>query len=353
MSKVLNGAEAEDLFNEKLVFALSNEVFRLILLPTEQCNFRCTYCYEDFSIGRMSAATIQGVKRLIDRRVGDLRLLHISWFGGEPLIAWSVIEEISSHIVQVVAERKGLYYVGDMTTNGYLLDSSAVQRLVELGICFYQISLDGPEFLHDRTRVRINGKGSFHQIWQNLLAIRNSRMRVDVALRIHLTPENLAYMPAFLAEVRDTFLHDARFKVLLKPIEKMGGPNDATMKIITEEERSQIIAELESVVLEGGDTSRLFATPDVCYAAQANSLLIRANGLIGKCTVALSDPCNTIGQLRPDGTLHVDNELFYPWLHGWESRDRAAIQCPYAKLRHNQPQPQTVRWTNMAKTSVT
>lgn len=333
MSEVTNGAEAEYLFNEKLVSALRNDVFRLILLPTEQCNFRCTYCYEDFSIGRMSSATIQGVKRLIDRRVGDLHLLHISWFGGEPLVARPVIEEISSHIVKVVAERNSLHYVGDMTTNGYLLDSSAVQRLSELGIRFYQISLDGPEFLHDRTRIRINGQGSFHQIWQNLIAIRNSKMHVNVILRIHLTPENLAYMPAFLAEVRDTFLHDARFQVALKPIEKMGGPNDFTMKIITEQERSQVIAELESVVLEGGDASRLLPTPDVCYAAQANSLLIRANGLVGKCTVALSDPLNTIGQLRPDGTLHVDNELLYPWLQGWESRDRAAVQCPYAKLR--------------------
>lgn len=333
MSEVSNSAGAQYLFNEKLVFALRNDVFRLILLPTEKCNFRCTYCYEDFSIGRMSSATIQGVKRLIDRRMEDLDLLHISWFGGEPLVARPVIEEISRHIVKVVAERNSLQYVGDMTTNGYLLHSSAVQHLSELGIRFYQISLDGPEFLHDRTRVQINGKGSFHQIWQNLIEIRNSRMDVNVVLRIHLTPENLACMPVFLAEVRDTFLHDARFKVVLKPIEQMGGPNDSTMKIITEKERSQVIAELESVVLEGGDASRLLPAPDVCYAAQANSLLIRADGRVGKCTVALSDPRNTIGQLRPDGTLHVDNELLHPWLQGWESRDQASVQCPYAKIR--------------------
>lgn len=31
------------------MFSLRNDVLHLILLPTEQCNFRCTYCYEDFS----------------------------------------------------------------------------------------------------------------------------------------------------------------------------------------------------------------------------------------------------------------------------------------------------------------
>ncbi len=185
MSEILNDVENEYLFNEKLVFALRNDVLHLILLPTEQCNFRCVYCYEDFSIGRMSFTTIQGVKRFIDRRMKDLRLLHVSWFGGEPLLARPVIEEISSHILKSAAERDGLDYGGDITTNGYLLNSSTVQRLSGLGISFYQISLDGPEFLHDRTRVRRNGKGSFRQIWKNLIAIRDSKININVVLRIH------------------------------------------------------------------------------------------------------------------------------------------------------------------------
>ncbi len=273
------------------------------------------------------------VKRFIDRRVGDLHLLHISWFGGEPLLARPVIEEISSHILKVAAGRSSLQYVGDITTNGYLLNSSTVERLSELGVSFYQISFDGPEFLHDRTRVRRNGKGSFREIWKNLIAIRDGRVPINVVLRIHLNPENLAYMPEFVAEIRDTFLHNTRFKVTIKPIEHMGGPNDSNFEIITDEERLHVINELESIVLEGGDISRLFSTPDVCYAAQANSLLVRANGLLGKCTVALSDPRNTIGRLLQDGTLDLDNNLLHPWLEGWISRDRASVQCPYAKLQ--------------------
>ncbi len=38
---------------------LTNHHLGLILMPTEQCNFRCTYCYEDFAIGKMSKSTIQ------------------------------------------------------------------------------------------------------------------------------------------------------------------------------------------------------------------------------------------------------------------------------------------------------
>ena len=54
----------------------------LILFPTEQCNFRCTYCYEDFEIGRMSSGVVRGVKALLDARIDSLTSLLVSWFGG-------------------------------------------------------------------------------------------------------------------------------------------------------------------------------------------------------------------------------------------------------------------------------
>jgi uncharacterized protein len=60
-------------FQEELAASFSNQVLHLILLPTEHCNFRCTYCYEDFSIGRMTPEIIDSIKRLIDRRLDGLK----------------------------------------------------------------------------------------------------------------------------------------------------------------------------------------------------------------------------------------------------------------------------------------
>jgi uncharacterized protein len=326
-----------NVFTDELMASFRNDSLHLILLPTEKCNFRCTYCYEDFAIGRMSASTIQGVKRLIDRRRDGLRFLDVSWFGGEPLLAPSVIEDISSHIIGTVAEYPDLEYTANMTTNGYLLDATKVAHLSALGIREYQISLDGPQPIHDRTRVRANGAGSFRQIWNNLLAVRDNATPVNVLLRVHLTPANLSSMPEFLAQIRDTFLGDARFSVLLKPVERLGGPNDGTMDVISDGERPGILAELQSIVLAGGDCRRLQPVPEVCYAARPNSLVIRANGIAGKCTVALTDPANAIGRLRPDGTISIDNDLLRPWLRGWESHDWAALGCPANGLPRNQP----------------
>jgi len=39
--------------DKNILATLNPKSLELILYPTEQCNFRCTYCYEDFLIGRM------------------------------------------------------------------------------------------------------------------------------------------------------------------------------------------------------------------------------------------------------------------------------------------------------------
>lgn len=59
------------------------DMLHLILMPTEACNFRCTYCYESFTRGRMTDETIAGVKALVREKARTIHTLHISWFGGE------------------------------------------------------------------------------------------------------------------------------------------------------------------------------------------------------------------------------------------------------------------------------
>jgi uncharacterized protein len=56
--------------------------------------------------------------------------------------------------------------------------------------------------------------------------------------------------------------------------------------------------------------------------------VIRANGMLGKCTVSLTHPANDLGRLCPDGTLQFRNDRLHPWLRGWETGDWDALHCP-------------------------
>src|SRR5690242_21908734 len=79
----------------------SSNYLNLIILPTEACNFRCTYCYETFENKKMSRSVVTGAKSLISARAGDVDAFDIGWFGGEPLPAKDVLTDIIKHATAV------------------------------------------------------------------------------------------------------------------------------------------------------------------------------------------------------------------------------------------------------------
>lgn len=317
---------------ELLAQLVSDQTLELILMPTEACNFRCTYCYEDFTIGRMSADTITGVKALIARRAPELNSLYLSWFGGEPLVARDIVLDISAYTSTLSQSYPNLTYRAGATTNGYLLNRATVSQLAAVGVLDYQISLDGPRDIHDRSRRQANGRGSYDRIWENLLAIRDSRESVSVTLRVHFDADTVSQMGSLIDDLRCEFLSDARFSVFFKPIERLGGPNDAAIKKMSLVEEQVAIEMLKRKLYYDDLVEPKEEQPYVCYASRPNSLVIRANGSIGKCTVALDDTRNHVGSLRSDGTLEINAKRLTPWLRGLTTLDPEVLGCPLQRL---------------------
>lgn len=315
---------------EEIAYSLSNEYLHLIVLPTEKCNFRCTYCYEDFLNGKMPLDIADGVWKLIERRAQQLKFLFVEWFGGEPLLALDRILYISNHIA-TISNSFGFKYVASMTTNGYLLELGLVEKLFQLGIQSYQISIDGPQSFHDQTRLQANGDDSYSRIMSNIRAVKESAMKVNILLRIHITSENLEAMPKFLSSLHDEFYADERFSFLLKPIERLGGPNSDKISILTSELREKTLRLLSEIIKNKQTQAKHF-----CYAAKPNSFVIRSTGAVNKCTVALDKSENLIGYLKPNGSLELDNTKIRPWLKGLFTGDAATLACPLSKIPSSQ-----------------
>jgi uncharacterized protein len=318
------------------------DVMELTILPTERCNFRCTYCYEDFKIGRMSPETVQGVKTLVERRAPELNLLHITWFGGEPLAAYDIVLDLAKSF-DATSHRHGMRYTSHMTTNGSLLSVDRFRALVDLGVNHYQISLDGPQEHHDRTRITMQKRGTYDVIMQNLREIRASNIPGEIMLRLHITQENHADLEPFVRQLARQFLDDPRFSVFFVPIGRLGGPNDEAIQVVDPHYVNAIVARLidavreeqgvltrshDPIVTEGGADDEGEPLIDVCYAARPNALVIRADGRLAKCTVALSSERNSIGRILPDGLLEIDNGKHNTWIKGWFDADTAALKCP-------------------------
>lgn len=55
------------------------------------------------------------------------------------------------------------------------------------------------------------------------------------------------------------------------------------------------------------------ALAQVCYASYPHSMVFRANGKIGKCTVALDHPQNQLGWVDPEKGIVIDPEVNCRW----------------------------------------
>lgn len=310
---------------DRLCICTNPEVLHLILLPTEQCNFRCVYCYERHRQLRMDANVIAGIKILVSRRIGDLSHLDIEWFGGEPLLELPTIREINRHIMSEIGSQNHPTFSSAMTTNGYLLTADTFYELVSLGVRRFQITLDGPKHFHDKTRIRVSGGGSFDRIWKNLLSIRDSNKLVEVILRIHVTRRNMESLDGFLSEINNQFSSDARFKVLFKTVKNFGGPGRVCAEQLHVSQKNNVIAKLEKQ-LDG--KLKVWRPKNICYASRLNSLAIRADGSIVKCTIAFTHPINNIGKINSDGRLDLDRQKLMKWTRGIFTMDRESMRCP-------------------------
>lgn len=310
---------------------LSDKILELIIFPTEKCNFRCVYCYEDFKIGRMPPSLVDGIKKLIDNRIDGLDVLKIAWFGGEPLLAKEVMLDICAH-ASAAAAANGCFYTSAATTNGYLLDIATAKRLAEVGLWEYQITLDGPPEDHDRTRVMANGEKTYDTIFGNLLALRESALDISVILRLHYGPHNIARYEKFLDYIIDTFGSDKRFSVDLQAVQNWGGPRKDEIVVFGPNERRRLLARFQQHINQGISRPHDGPGTTICYAAKANSFVIRANGTIGKCTVALADERNAIGKLNDDGTVQISVAKLAPWIDGVKKMDMAALSCPFGAM---------------------
>ena len=345
------------LSNRDKQFETAKKTLHLIIFPTEKCNFRCTYCYEDFLIGKMKQAKQDAIKKLVTRRAeaGSLDRLMVSWFGGEPLVARKEVYYLSSYFQEMYSNGliKGLS--GNTTTNGYFLTPEVLEKLCSFNQREFQISLDGLAEGHDVTRRHASGRGTFDVIWRNLKAAKDTRLTFKIMLRLHLTKSNIESMRALVSEIAASFHDDPRFSVFFKPIENLGGAGGGAVDPIDEAEAHRVVAPLieqlrysgifaahgiglasESQTVtysetEGslsGSEGTSVATPYVCYASKPNSLVIRADGRVGKCTVMLDDDRNTVGEILDDGSLRLDPDKLTPWFRGFQSNDPAELGCP-------------------------
>jgi uncharacterized protein len=327
------------------------DALELILMASEDCNFRCTYCYEDFTRGTMVPEVRESIKNLVRRRIKKLNRLSINWFGGEPLYGWEAIQDLAPFFVEMADEHE-VPFGSHMTTNGYLLTPEKADQLLAWRIRNFQITLDGLPEHHNHSRPGRDGSPTFERIFDNLKSLARRDDEFHVRLRINFDKVNSGSMPQLIEMLAEEFRNDPRYNLSLHAVGKWGGPNDADLEVCGVEDTSRIRRDLLAEAKRQGlgfislkDT--LQPGSHVCYAARPYNFLIGATGKVMKCTIVLDkDDYNVVGQITPEGELKLDNDRMALWTEPAFEQDSQCrkcvilptcqgLHCPLIRIEHN------------------
>lgn len=308
------------------------DYMHLIILPTEACNFRCTYCYQSFTRGSMPTEIQGRVKRFVEKQMPSLKNIHISWFGGEPLLAMNTIRELSENFL-THADHHQTQYSAEISTNGFLLTPEVFLDLLHWQVNRFMITLDGQRKTHDSRRHLATGEDTFSKIMENLLAIKKLPHHFEIHIRVNFDHDTMDGMTDFIAELGVQFGGDPRFQLFFRPVGRWGGPNDEHLSICdaktadtkiwdyTEQAMTsglQMSSNIESSLQPGGS---------VCYAAKPQSFVIGTEGQLYKCTCALEEEFNKVGFILSDGSLEVDIDKLAMWVSSGEETDAGCQAC--------------------------
>jgi uncharacterized protein len=172
----------------------------MVLNVTNQCNLACTYCYEygedkivDTEHGQqskfMSEATARASVEFLLKESGPSRLAHLTFFGGETLLNFPVLQSTIAYARQRAAE-VGKTIDFSLTTNATLLKPEIIEFLAEnhVGVT---ISMDGPAELQNKFRVFHNGQGSYDVIAPKIKALLQRHRTKPIGARVTLTSDTL------------------------------------------------------------------------------------------------------------------------------------------------------------------
>jgi sulfatase maturation enzyme AslB (radical SAM superfamily) len=175
-------------------------VRRLVIIPTWQCELRCSYCWIPKQDGReMPLSTIERSVELL--LATERPEVWLQFFGGEALIEYERVQHAIRYSSQRAHELgKQISYV--ISSNGWTLDEAKLAWLKQYPV-HLELSLDGDERTQTRYRPsRWKGESSYeHSIATRAKQILESGIDQYVIMVVH--PTNVTNLPANFFHLAD------------------------------------------------------------------------------------------------------------------------------------------------------
>lgn len=151
---------------------------------TRRCNLNCTHCYNSGNIAADKNLDIRNDYKIILDAIKNLDINHVHLLGGEPLMVnglYELIEYANCKEIQT-----------SINTNGTLLTTAVMERLIELKVSQITVSLDGAV---EQDNDLIRGNGTFNLVTENVKQavniIRQTQSNMIFQIATVITKQNI------------------------------------------------------------------------------------------------------------------------------------------------------------------
>lgn len=208
----------------------------LTFVMTEECNLRCTYCYQVGKNRKFMSKEVarKAVDLLFDTErnknfVNDKihQAVILDFIGGEPFMNVDVMDFIVDYFrFKATMENSpwALNYMISVSTNGTLNHTRRVKRFIEKnqGRISVSITIDGNKDLHDSCRVFANGKGSYDIVERN---VKNAIAEHGLSsTKVTFAPENIDKITTAIPHLFEMGLREINANAVFENVWK---PKDA------------------------------------------------------------------------------------------------------------------------------
>lgn len=322
--------------NRKRLEILNNKCdhLSLVIAPTLRCNFKCFYCFESTNIRKDERIISSGVQNdIIDFITNSIieqpiKTIGIIWYGGEPLIQQNTIFSMQQKINDI-CELHNVKRNLQIVTNGLLLTPKICDQLCKLGIKSVQITIDGPEHIHNKRRFYAeNPTNNYSTILNNILL---SNENVKIMIRINVDRMNKEFIYELIDDLIEKKIWPYKKNVSIYTAHVDYASKTDLSKdeyAILEDEIRYYLMKRYNEIKQTSKAKLNFLYPQLgggilCgYGVSKNSWVVNYNGDVYRCWESVGKKEHKVGTikdlLKDSGQsifekIKIDNKSFDKW----------------------------------------
>lgn len=281
----------------------------ITVAPTMDCCFSCPYCFEQQKnrVYMKSEMIDALVKYLVKNK--EIQKIHLTWFGGEPLLAVDIMEEFYK---KLKSQYNGIYE-SDLITTAFPVDERAISIIKEIEINEIQVTLDGKEDYHNSIK-KSNNVNVFRKTLSNIDRLSSLNPILRIQIRINLSKNNEdEYVDLY------NFL-SKRYKN--RPVSIVPGfiknRNGCNVNCLFHNRKEIALFSLKMWHEYKIPTPWIFFDDTVaeCAVRNPNSFVVGPDGSLYKCWEKIGDSKFKYGELTSEGDIDVKNrDVFQMYLN--------------------------------------